>query len=125
AVLDDFFPRYIKILNLYKDNIAEVRIEGHTSSEWIGSKNNLEAYFNNMKLSQDRTRAVLNYCLNMPAMKEHQAWAISAITANGLSSSKLILNSHGKEDAALSRRVEFRVRTDADKRIMKILEEIK
>ena len=125
AVLDDFFPRYIKILNFYKDNIAEVRIEGHTSSEWIGAKNNLDAYFNNMKLSQDRTRAVLNYCLNMPAMKEHQAWAISAITANGLSSSKLILNAQGKEDAALSRRVEFRVRTDADNRIMKILEEIK
>ena len=36
-VLRDFFPRYVVILTKpeYKDGIAEIRIEGHTSSEWF------------------------------------------------------------------------------------------
>ncbi len=33
--LRDFFPQYIEILYKYKDFIKEIRIEGHTSSEWI------------------------------------------------------------------------------------------
>ena len=33
-ILNDFFPRYIKVLNRpeYKENIVEIRIEGHTDS---------------------------------------------------------------------------------------------
>jgi len=42
--------------------------------------------------------------------------------ANGLSSSDPILLPNGLEDVHLSRRVEFRVRTDAEKRIVTILE---
>ena len=36
-ILDDFFPRYVGILvkKQFRDQIDEVRIEGHTSSEWI------------------------------------------------------------------------------------------
>src|SRR6201996_6580820 len=36
AILQDFFPRYLRILTLpkYRDAISEVRIEGHTSSDW-------------------------------------------------------------------------------------------
>ena len=123
-ILNNFFPRYMNILRKYQDNIVEVRIEGHTSSEWIGSKDKLDAYFRNMQLSQDRTRAVLQYCLTLPAISSHLEWAISTITANGLSSSKLIINDNGQEDQALSRRVEFRVRTDSEKRVLKILEGI-
>ena len=35
-ILIDFFPRYISILadKKYRDDIEEIRIEGHTSSEW-------------------------------------------------------------------------------------------
>src|ERR1700742_1383700 len=38
AILQDFFPRYVKILTSkkYRDAISEVRIEGHTSSDWNG-----------------------------------------------------------------------------------------
>ena len=67
-ILNDFYPRYIAILNKpeYRDNIEEIRIEGHTSSD--GS------YFHNMELSQDRTRAVLEYCMGL--MKPNQQdWA--------------------------------------------------
>jgi outer membrane protein OmpA-like peptidoglycan-associated protein len=124
AILDDFFPRYLNILQKYLDSIAEVRIEGHTSSEWIGAENALDAYFKNMELSQDRTRSVLQYCLTIPQIKTQRSWAIKNITANGLSSSTPILNAAGQEDPFLSRRVEFRVRTDAEKRIVTILEDV-
>jgi outer membrane protein OmpA-like peptidoglycan-associated protein len=47
------------------------------------------------------------------------------MTANGLSSSQLILQEDGLEDARRSRRVEFVVVTDAQKRLSTILEEIR
>lgn len=111
-ILSDFFPRYIKVLSLpeYKNNIVEIRIEGHTDS--TGD------YFYNMELSQGRTRTVLEYCFGL--MTEEQInWAKSLITANGLSSSHPILV-HGVEDKSLSRRVEFRVRTNAEKQLEEI-----
>ena len=112
-ILKDFFPRYLKLIssNQYKDNIEEIRIEGHTDSQ--GS------YEYNMKLSQDRTRSVLNFCLQMvtPIDKE---WTIARITANGLSSSHLIYNLDGTENRELSRRVEFRIRTNAEKQLEEI-----
>lgn len=113
-ILNDFYPRYIAILNKpeYRDNIEEIRIEGHTDSN--GS------YFHNMELSQNRTRAVLQYCMGL--MKPEQIdWAKNFITANGLSSSHPIIRD-GVEDKSLSRRVEFRVRTNAEKQLEVITE---
>ena len=49
-------------------------------------------------------------------------WIRERLTANGLSSSKII-KSEGKEDKKASRRVEFRVRTKAHEKIIKIVEE--
>lgn len=112
-ILNDFFPRYIEVLNRpkYKDNIVEIRIEGHTDSNG--------EYFHNMELSQNRTRSVLAYCFSL--MSEEQiTWAKSLITANGLSSSQPILK-NGVEDKTLSRRVEFRVRTNAEKHLEEIV----
>lgn len=124
-ILADFFPRYLNILRQYRGNIAEVRIEGHTSSEWEGTSSALEANFKNMELSQNRTRAVLQYCLSLEQVKGDIEWAKETLTANGLSSSKLVRGKDGTEEVALSRRVEFRVRTDAEKRIVSILEGIR
>ncbi len=122
-ILMDFFQRYLKILNLkqFKDNIEEVRIEGHTSSEWRNGISKDEAYFFNMRLSQDRTRAVLEFCLSLKEVEIYRKWAKSTITANGLSSSKVIYNDD-IEDKERSRRVEFRVRTNAEEQIVKILQ---
>ncbi len=128
AILSDFFPRYIKILALdkYKNDIEEIRIEGHTSSEWANGETGDMAYFKNMELSQNRTRQVLEYVLSLydgKSKKDTKTWIQKRLTANGLSSSKPILNQDGREDKSLSRRVEFRVRTNAEKRIANILEE--
>ena len=69
-----------------------------------------------MELSQDRTRAVLQYCFSL--MKDEDVlWLKGLVTANGLSSSHLILTKSGEEDKDLSRRVEFRVRTNAEKQL--------
>jgi outer membrane protein OmpA-like peptidoglycan-associated protein len=122
-ILQDFFPRYVRILTSrkYRDSISEVRIEGHTSSDWNGVAAG-DAYFLNMELSQARTRSTLAYVMSLPADQEQLAWLRKYVTANGLSSSRLITDAKGVEDIARSRRVEFRVRTDAETRLAKILE---
>lgn len=119
-ILKNFFPRYIKVLSSFKEDLDEVRIEGHTSSEWKGSESKLDAYFKNMKLSQDRTREVLNFCIDLLGSEEEKNWSVSHITANGLSSSKPILI-NGEEDFSQSRRVDFRVRTKSEEKIINIL----
>ena len=49
-------------------------------------------------------------------------WTVARITANGLSSSHLIFNKDGTENQELSRRVEFRIRTNAEKQLEEIAE---
>jgi outer membrane protein OmpA-like peptidoglycan-associated protein len=123
-ILNDFFPRYIKILanEKYRSDIEEIRIEGHTSSEWSFDVPKDIAYFNNMALSQDRTRSVLEYVFLHPKVAKQKQWLKKNLTANGLSSSKLVINDN-LEQKERSRRVEFRVKTNSEKRIIKILEE--
>ena len=123
-ILDNFFPRYIRILSniKYRDTIEEIRIEGHTSSVWAYGTAPDDAYIKNMELSQSRTRSTLQYLLlNSEAVKQ-RAWLISHLTANGLSSSRLRLNPDGTENKEASQRVEFRVRTNAEDRIGQILQ---
>ena len=124
-ILGEFFPRYVRVITAseYHDEIEEVRIEGHTSSEWTRARDKNEAYINNMSLSQARTRSTLEHVINLPDVAYKQAWLKRNLTANGLSSSRPILNPDGSENAELSRRVEFRVRTDADARIRDILQQ--
>ncbi|MDR3012604.1 MAG: OmpA family protein [Chitinispirillales bacterium] len=122
-ILNDFFPRYINILysEKYVGDIEEIRIEGHTSSEWQHQTSEVQAYFNNMELSQNRTRAVLEHVLtNIEFSQNKKNWIKSMTTANGLSSSRPILKKD-EEDKSLSRRVEFRVRTNAEAQMIKIL----
>lgn len=106
-VLDDFFPKYIDLLMDHKDVIAEIRIEGHTSS--VGT------YFHNMKLSQERSRNVLQYCWGL-ANSEQRTWMKECVTANGLSYSHPIIVD-GVEDEDKSRRVEFRILTNSEESI--------
>ena len=126
-ILDEFFPRYIAIIgsDKYRASIQEIRIEGYTSSFWQSATSDEDAYFQNMRLSQDRTRSALEYVLRLPTLANDLNWLRAHITANGLSYSKRIFKANGKEDFARSQRVEFRVRTDADSRIERILEATK
>jgi len=124
AILSDFFPRYVRILTSpkFRASISEVRIEGHTSSDWTSVTTPEDAYFRNMELSQARTRSTLAFALGLPGVNGERGWLRQYLTANGLSSSHPVFDAGGVEDPARSRRVEFRVRTDAETRIEKILE---
>lgn len=124
TILAEFFPRYVRVITAerYRSDIEEVRIEGHTSSDWTNARDDNEAYINNMRLSQERTRSGLEYVITLPQVLHERDWLKRNLTANGLSSSHPVLNPDGSENAELSRRVEFRVRTDADSRIQALLE---
>ena len=119
GILRDFFPRYMRAVVSHRDDIREIRIEGHTSSEFGGLPESA-AYIPNMELSQERTRAILRLVLELPESPEYSEWAKPHITANGLSSShllnargKLVAKAGGGEDPVLSRRVEFRLLTSS------------
>lgn len=114
-ILNDFFPRYLKIVSTdtYRSRVEEIRIEGHTSSDWKDERGTPVAYFNNMRLSQDRTRSVLEYVWKTTPEKE-KVWLQEHLTANGLSSSKILRGPDGNEDHPRSRRVEFRIRIKAE-----------
>src|SRR5690606_16352485 len=103
--------------------ISEIRIEGHTSSEWNEHVSEEEAYLLNMELSQGRTRAVLTYFLRHEAINRHslREHIRSRLTANGLSSSHPILDSLGKEDTVRSRRVEIRFQQKRDREAIELI----
>lgn len=127
TILSDFFPRFIQILHKeeYRNDVDEIRIEGHTSTEWRIKTTERQAYIFNMELSQDRTRNVLDFVLSYTGLDSTlMDWTRANLTANGLSSSKVIRDENGFENKLLSRRVEFRVRTNAESRITKIISEL-
>lgn len=116
TILKEFFPRYITVLSKpeFKENIEEIRIEGHTD--------NSGSYFHNMELSQNRTRSVLTYVLeNTLDETIDKNWVQLKLTANGLSYSKPIADNETESGRALNRRVEFKIRTNAEKQIDEIL----
>ncbi len=124
TILSDFCPRYLSVIEPFEQSINEVRIEGHTSSEWEGVRDSNEAYFLNMELSQNRTRSVLRYCMGLQYPQHRREWMRQRMTANGLSSSRVILDSQGDENQVKSRRVEFRIETIKDPQIVKIIDTI-
>src|SRR6266404_6275281 len=81
-ILQDFFPRYVRIITLpkYRNSIQEIRIEGHTSSDWNGATGTEEAYFQNMELSQGRTRSTLRFVLKLPDVQKDIGWLRSNVT---------------------------------------------
>ena len=124
-ILDNFYPRYIRILSKrqFKSNISEIRVEGHTSSEWNFQSTDYEAYINNMTLSQKRTARVLNYLLNLNNIPNYR-WARDRVISVGYSSSKIKLLAN-REDQDASRRVEFMVVTNAEEKLYELIEALK
>jgi outer membrane protein OmpA-like peptidoglycan-associated protein len=115
----------VKVLDKFRPSIEEVRIEGHTSSVWNHTTPPDDAYFKNMELSQERTRAVLQNVLGLAEIDSDRHWLQPLLTANGLSSSRPVLNADGTENRDRSRRVEFRIRTTVRTEIVRILEEVR
>ena len=124
GILSEFFPRYVAVLSRYRDAIEEIRIEGHTSSDWGGLQGE-NAYFPNMALSQDRTRSVLQFVIALLPQAAERDWVRSNFAAVGYSSSRRVLDSDTQiENAASSRRVNFRVITNSELLIRNIIEKL-
>lgn len=123
-LLSNFFPRYIQVLSHFKDSIEEVRIEGHTSSVWNQHVTPARAYFLNMRLSQARTRNVLEYVYTLSDVDSYRQWLKGHMVAVGFSSSHPVVDDQGQEMREASRRVTFRVITNADIKIKQILETV-
>jgi hypothetical protein len=108
---------------LYEDLRREFSVDlPRWRAQLIKADLTIRFYLHNMELSQARTRSTLLYVLMLPQVRGEVDWLRRLVTANGLSSSRPILDASGKEDAARSRRVDFKIRTDAETRIAKILE---
>jgi outer membrane protein OmpA-like peptidoglycan-associated protein len=117
--LSDFFPRYIDVLLQFKEDIEEIRIEGHTSSKWNNQASREESYLKNAELSQERALEVLKFCISTTEIQDSFEWLVLVSRANGLSFAKPILKD-GVEDFKASRRVEFRVMTNSEEQLEKI-----
>ena len=114
-ILRDFCPRYFTVLNQFQKYIEEIRIEGHTSFECYGARTQTEAYFKNLKLSQNRTISVLQYCVTARSLNSDiKNWTIKHATANGLSSSRPLCASKSVSCQARNRRVEFRAQINSE-----------
>ncbi|MFN8300671.1 MAG: OmpA family protein [Chitinophagales bacterium] len=129
TILSQFYPKYLAIIlkPQYRDKIAEVRIEGHTD--------NKGSYIYNVKLSQDRTRNVLQYLFDTPyyngldpaTQQRLKFW----LTANGLSSGRtldangnLTAFSNRPADDEKCRRVEFKIVTTSDALVREALSQM-
>ena len=110
-ILDDFFPRYLKVISQYKDQIRETRVEGHTSSVYRSAKNDEERYEKNLKLSTARANNVFDYTMGIkdPNIAKNLDWLMDNYKPVGMSYDDLIYDENGVEDQAASRRVEFRI----------------
>ncbi len=112
-ILEDYFPRYIKVLsdNQFIDEIDEIRVEGHTSKGWGSVQEEDQVYLLNMKLSQNRASNVLEFCYGLEdgSVLQYKKWLQKNLRANGMSFSKLLYTASSEIDNTRSRRVEFKV----------------
>lgn len=122
-VLSDFFPRYLSVLERYRNEIKAIQIEGHTSSGWNNDDSEFDAYYKNMNLSQNRSKRLFDHIMSHgEPLQKHLYWLRSKLSAMGYGPSNLILTENGNEDKERSRRISFRVIADSDIIMKDILE---
>ena len=100
---------WLSVLKNSGVDIAEVKIEGHASSEWQSGSSPRQAYLGNLDLSQRRSQAVLRTCLDVVTDSGVLEWARDHMIAVGYSSVQPIIR-NGIEDRAASRRVVLKPR---------------
>ncbi len=101
VILNDFFPRYVTVLTDYQQEIENVIIQGHSSSEHRLGNTIDEKYELNRILSQERANEVLDYTTNKSearSVMNNIVWITAVFQAKGMSSSKLVYNNDGTEN---------------------------
>lgn len=135
-ILNDFIPKYLDIIlnEKYENKIAEIRIEGHTDD--VATNETEDSYIDNVKLSQERSRNVLNYLrstIYFKTLRKSKKEKLQfLLTANGLSygrtlddEKELTYRTHKPINKKNSRRVEFRIVTSSENLIEKVLKEMR
>lgn len=112
--LDAECPDFVKKIDADRNNIDEIRIEGHTSKNWRDEDSEKGKYLNNLELSQQRALNVLKYCFRdqLDDTYADQQWYFEHLRAIGMSSAKPKPRKDGTEDPEKSRRVEIRLIKD-------------
>jgi len=106
AFLSSFAKKLMPFLKINQEKIANLEVNGHTSSEWSGTSFQ-NRYLNNSKLSLERSFATLSYIFSQQP-KSAQILLSKILKGSGLSySKKMMIN--GNENATHSRRVAFKI----------------
>lgn len=112
AALRSALPTYLEALLGDAElgrHVDRISIEGHTNSNYSGSSDPAVAYLFNLRLSQERAYAALEYIIQTRLGERYNARNV--LVANGYSSSRLLLNpATQQEDKTRSRRIEIRFR---------------
>ena len=131
-VLDDFIPKYLTVLQdeRFKRNIQEVRIEGHTGNV---SQRHPE-YTDLVELSQNRARAILRYFVSRDAFKKLPKRDRDSLRfklmVNGFGNGRMVdeggkyVIKSGNLPHQNTRRVEFRIMTDAEQKLEEALRQL-
>lgn len=112
AILQEFGPALMEALATDDAHlqVASLRVEGHTSSEWSASstrQNASHAHIRNMSLSQDRAFSVVRHLSELPSIEGYWSqWASGKIQALGLGPNRLLRDEFDVEIPDRSRRVE-------------------
>lgn len=108
--LDQTMPIYFEALlgdEELKKHVDQIIIEGHTNSNYSGSKNEQDAYLFNLRLSQERAYEAMEYIIRSREHENH----FKLLAANGYSNTRLVKKKEtGEEDKERSRRIELRFR---------------
>jgi outer membrane protein OmpA-like peptidoglycan-associated protein len=125
-ILDVFFPRYINVLmrDEFKDSIDEIRIEGHTANR-DEKYSNPQGYADSIRQSQERANNVLFHVLGgmdqSVSNNDTVNWVRGHLAASGYAFSKPVKQNE-IPDWDQSRRVEFRIRTNYEELIQRLIE---
>ena len=103
--LDEFFSAYASAIldDSVSEYVSKIQVIGNASSEGD--------YDYNKKLSQNRAKEVMDYCLSSKKnglTKDQKKKLKGMMKAVGVSSDNPVLGKDGKEDKKASRRVEFK-----------------
>lgn len=122
--LRDFCTAWIGTLRDSGLDIANLKIEGHASSEGRPGETPEQAYLSNLDLSQRRAQNALTTCLNGIRDPRTLAWAREHLSAAGYSSARPVVQADGSEDREKSRRVMFAMDVDREALIDGIREDL-
>ncbi|OUR71032.1 hypothetical protein A9Q76_06165 [Arcobacter sp. 31_11_sub10_T18] len=108
-LIRDIFPRLVKVTKVYENEIAEVQVQGYSSSIYEGVEDVKKKFELNKNISLQRATTVLGYGANLDVstITDNSDFLNNTYKAYGLSSVNIVKNPDGTENRLLSKRVEF------------------